>query len=51
MCFLVVTKNIQPLIGSRVGLDEMLVARWLARFMASSARIGSAHLNFFHELS
>jgi hypothetical protein len=30
-----------------VRLDEMLVARWLARFMISSARLGSAHLNFF----
>jgi hypothetical protein len=26
---------------SHVGLDEMLVTRWLARFMASSAQIGS----------
>jgi hypothetical protein len=25
----------------------MLVARWLARFMVSSARLGSARLNFF----
>jgi hypothetical protein len=31
---------------SNVGLDEMLVARWLARFMVSSARLGSARLNF-----
>jgi hypothetical protein len=31
----------------QVGLDEMLVARWLARFMISSARLGSARLNFF----
>jgi hypothetical protein len=31
----------------RLGLDEMLVAHWLARFMASSARLGSARLNFF----
>jgi hypothetical protein len=30
-----------------LGLDEMLVARWLARFMVSSARLGSARLNFF----
>jgi hypothetical protein len=29
----------------KVGLDEMLVARWLARFMVSSARLGSARLN------
>jgi hypothetical protein len=35
------------LVCSRVGLDEMLVARWLARFMVSSARLGSARLNFF----
>jgi hypothetical protein len=34
-----------------IGLDEMLVARWLARFMDSSARLGSARLNFFYELS
>jgi hypothetical protein len=33
--------------SSGVGLDEMLVARWLARFMVSSARLGSARLNFF----
>jgi hypothetical protein len=31
---------------SGLGLDEMLVARWLARFMVSSARLGSARLNF-----
>jgi hypothetical protein len=30
-----------------VGLDKMLVARWLARFRVSSARLGSARLNFF----
>jgi hypothetical protein len=30
-----------------LGLDEMLVARWLARFMISSARLGSIRLNFF----
>jgi hypothetical protein len=30
-----------------LGLDEMLVARWLARFIVSSARLGSACLNFF----
>jgi hypothetical protein len=30
-----------------IGLDEMLVARWLARFMVSLARLGSARLNFF----
>jgi hypothetical protein len=30
-----------------LGLYEMLVARWLARFMVSSARLGSARLNFF----
>jgi hypothetical protein len=29
-----------------VGLDEMLVARWFARFMVSSARLGFARLNF-----
>jgi hypothetical protein len=29
-----------------VGLDKMLVARWLARFVVSSARLGSARLNF-----
>jgi hypothetical protein len=33
--------------ASRAGLDEMLVARWLARFMVSSTRLGSARLNFF----
>jgi hypothetical protein len=34
--------------GARgLGLDEMLVARWLARFMVSSARLRSARLNFF----
>jgi hypothetical protein len=33
----------------QLGLDEMLVARWLARFMVSSARIDS--FEFFHELS
>jgi hypothetical protein len=33
--------------GLPLGLDEMLVARWLARFMVSSARLGSARLNFF----
>jgi hypothetical protein len=33
--------------STHVGLDEMLVARWLARFMVSSARIESARLNFF----
>jgi hypothetical protein len=32
---------------SGVGLDKMLVARWLARFRVSSARLGSARLNFF----
>jgi hypothetical protein len=31
---------------SSLGLDKMLVARWLARFMVSSARLGSARLNF-----
>jgi hypothetical protein len=31
---------------SQLGLDKMLVARWLARFMVSSARLGSARLNF-----
>jgi hypothetical protein len=30
-----------------IGLDEILVARWLARFVVSSARLGSARLNFF----
>lgn len=30
-----------------LGLDKMLVARRLARFVTSSARIGSTHLNFF----
>jgi hypothetical protein len=29
-----------------VGLDKMLVARWLARFVVSSARLGSTRLNF-----
>jgi hypothetical protein len=29
-----------------LGLDEMLVARWLARFMVSSAQLGSVRLNF-----
>jgi hypothetical protein len=33
--------------GLQVGLDEILVARWLARFVVSSARLGSARLNFF----
>jgi hypothetical protein len=32
-----------------LGLDEMLVARWLARFMVSSTRIGS--FEFCHELN
>jgi hypothetical protein len=32
-----------------VGLDEILVARWLARFVVNSAWIGS--FKFFHELS
>jgi hypothetical protein len=32
---------------AEVGLDEMLVARWLARFMVSSTRLRSARLNFF----
>lgn len=32
-----------------VGPDEMLVAGWLAQFMASSVRFGS--FEFFHELS
>jgi hypothetical protein len=36
-------------IAMGVGLDEMLVARWLARFMVSSAWIGS--FEFFHKLS
>jgi hypothetical protein len=27
--------------------DEMLVARWLARFMVNSVRLRSARLNFF----
>jgi hypothetical protein len=31
----------------RLGLDKMLVARWLARFRVSSARLGSTRLNFF----
>jgi hypothetical protein len=31
----------------KLGLDKMLVARWLARFRVSSARLGSARLNFF----
>jgi hypothetical protein len=30
-----------------LGLDKMLAARRLARFVASSARLGSARLNFF----
>jgi hypothetical protein len=30
-----------------VGLDKMLMAHWLARFMVSSTRLGSARLNFF----
>jgi hypothetical protein len=37
-------------LGSRklkLGLDKMLAARRLARFVASSARLGSARLNFF----
>jgi hypothetical protein len=29
-----------------IGLDKMLVAHWLARFMVSSAWLGSARLNF-----
>jgi hypothetical protein len=33
--------------GDGVGLDEILVAHWLARFMVSSARLRSARLNFF----
>jgi hypothetical protein len=32
---------------SQIGLDKMLAARRLARFVASSARLGSARLNFF----
>jgi hypothetical protein len=34
-------------LSSLLGLDEMLVARWLALFMVSSAWLGSARLNFF----
>jgi hypothetical protein len=29
-----------------LGLDEMLVAHWLVRLIISSARLGSARLNF-----
>jgi hypothetical protein len=39
---------------THIVLDEMLVACWLARFMVSSARLGSARIGsfeFFHELS
>jgi hypothetical protein len=36
-----------PICRSRVGLDKILAARRLARFVASSARLGSARLNFF----
>jgi hypothetical protein len=32
---------------AHLGLDKMLAARRLARFVASSARLGSARLNFF----
>jgi hypothetical protein len=39
--------NMSKMCKSRLGLDEMLVARWLAQFMVSSARLGSARLNFF----
>jgi hypothetical protein len=30
-----------------IGLDEILVARWLARLVACSARLGSDRLNFY----
>jgi hypothetical protein len=30
-----------------VGLDKMLVARYLARFIVNSAWLGSTRLNFF----
>jgi hypothetical protein len=33
--------------GTQVGLDEMLMARRLARFVIISTRLGSAHLNYF----
>jgi hypothetical protein len=33
----------------QVGLDEILMARWLARFMVGSARIDS--FEFFRELN
>ena len=39
--------DLQAAMRVRLGLDEMFVARWLARFMVSSARLGSARLNFF----
>jgi hypothetical protein len=43
------TRGVDPFLNAAlpIGLDEILVARWLARFMVSSARLGSARLNFF----
>ena len=34
-------------LDAQLGLNEMLVARWLTRFMVSLAQLGLARLNFF----
>ena len=44
-------QDVNTIYISWLGLDKILAARQLARLVAGSALLDSAHFNFFYELS